>query len=372
MTENRTMNFYVPTRIFTGKGCVSAHAALFAEYGKKCLIVTGKHAADACGAFDDTASALVRAKVSFCRYDGITPNPTFASCAEAGARAASFGADFIVGIGGGSPLDAAKAAAVFAANPGLSPDAFYGGDWQNAPKPVFAVGTTAGTGSEVTPVSVITAPDGRKKSLRSPLIYPAAAFGDPTYTMCLPPEVTRATAVDALCHCAESYFNRTANELSRCFALRGAAILAHTLEKTVSDTALNDDDREALYNASLYGGLAISVTGTALPHAMGYFLSEQYAVPHGFACAVYLEEFLRRSAEQAPADAAAFFAALGVDRAALCETVRRTFPEKLFAIRLSDKEIEALLPRFEHNKSIEKSLFVPEDGGAAILRGLFS
>jgi alcohol dehydrogenase class IV len=116
-----------------------------------------------------------------------------------------------------------------------------------------------------------------------------ASFGDATYTMTLSPEFTRSTALDALSHCLESYFNRTANDISRTFALRGIVILTKMLKRTsVADyEPLSFEDREALYCASLYGGLAISVTGTVFPHALGYFLSEQYGISHGNACAVY-------------------------------------------------------------------------------------
>ena len=284
------MNFFMSVNVISGKGCIRKNTDEFSKYGKKCMIATGKNGAKKSGALDDVVYALKSAGTDFVIYDEVEQNPLYTTCKAAANKAKEFGAEFIVGIGGGSPLDAAKAIAVLAACTDTSADTIYSGNWDATPLPVIAVGTTAGTGSEVTPIAVITDPNGLKKSLRAPSIYPVVAFGDATYTLSLSPEFTRSTALDALSHCLESYFSRTANDISKLFALRGVSILLEMLPKTATcETApLDFDGREKLYCASLYGGLAISVTGTAFPHALGYFLSERYNVAHGNACAVYL------------------------------------------------------------------------------------
>ena len=293
------LDFTLPTRLFTGKGCFKENAASLTALGKKALIVTGRTSAVKSGALDDVKDALSSVGISYALFDKIEQNPTFSSCKEASLAALREGADFILGIGGGSPLDAAKAIAVLATDENMTSGEMYTLSMKKPPLPIVAVGTTAGTGSEVTPVAVITT-DGLKKSLRHNLLFPAFSFGDPTYTLSLPLSFTRSTAIDALAHCIESYFNRTANDISRLFALRGVSILLSALPKLGENDPISYETREELYIASLYGGLAISVTGTAFPHAMSYFLSEQYGVAHGTACGAYLPAFLRYNEKEVP------------------------------------------------------------------------
>ena len=201
-----TLNSYMPVKLITGAGCVRASAKELAKLGNVCLIVTGKKSAKASGAFQDVTDTLELNGQKWVLFDEISPNPKLSDCMSAAERAIAAGADFILGIGGGSALDAAKCIAVLAANPGMTQTQLYSFDWRNPPLKIAAVGTTAGTGSEVTKVSVITTPDGRKKSFHHEAVFPALSLGDPNYTMSLTPTVTRATAVDILAHCAESFF----------------------------------------------------------------------------------------------------------------------------------------------------------------------
>lgn len=348
------MNFFAPVNIVTGKGCIGKNTDEFKKYGKKCIIVTGKYGAKSSGALGDVVLALESVGTEYIIFDRIEQNPSYASCKEAAEMAKESGAEFVVGIGGGSALDAAKAIAVLTASADTSAKTLYSMDWDREPLPIIAVGTTAGTGSEVTPVSVITTPEGMKKSFRAPSLYPVTAFGDATYTMSMSADFTRSTALDALCHCMESYFNRSANDISRTFAVRGVEILVRMLEKTVTcDTVpLTFDEREEIYCASLYGGLAISVTGTAFAHALGYFLSEQYNICHGNAYAVYLEEFINYNAEVAPDEADGFFAKIGCDKDTLINLIRKNLPDT--EIKLTPEKINELAPRYEDNKSMKK------------------
>ncbi len=350
------MNFVLPTRIITGSDCVIKNAALFAEYGKKCIIVTGKTSAKLCGALDDVTKALAQAGVSSCLFDGIEQNPSYVSCKKASLLAIKFGAEFVVGIGGGSPLDAAKAVAVLATDKNMDEKTMYSSVWEKTPLPIICIGTTAGTGSEVTPVSVITNSSGMKKSFRAITTFPRLSFGDAKYTLSLSRDFTRSTAIDALCHCVESYFNRTANELSQAFAVRGTQILCQMLGKTATEQELSYDDREKLYCASLYGGLAISVTGTAFPHAFGYFLTENHGFAHGNACGAYLPEFLEYNAINAKELSDKFFDAVGISKDDLCKLVIDNLPGKTPScnLRLSEEQILSLLPRYENNASLKK------------------
>ena len=308
-----TLNSFMPVKLVTGAGCVRASAKELAKLGRTCLIVTGKHSAKVCGALQDVTDTLAANGQSWLLFDGIGQNPWLTDCVAAAQMASSGGADFILGIGGGSALDAAKCIAVLAANPGMTQAQLYAFDWANVPLKTVMVGTTAGTGSEVTKVSVITTPDGRKKSFHHEAIFPTLSLGDPSYTMSLPPMVTRSTMVDVLAHCAESFFSRSANHISRCYAVEGIRLLLPVF-RAMAERGCDDLDyatREQLYCASIYGGLAINVTGTCFPHTMGYLLTEAFGIPHGTACAVFQREFYEYNKAVVPALAAEYLERIG-------------------------------------------------------------
>lgn len=366
------MNFFVNTRVITGVDCVKNNAEKLGSFGESCLIVTGAVSAEKCGALSDVISALNSTGVQYEIYNKIQQNPTSASCFEAGRLACEIGADFIIGIGGGSPLDASKAIAVVAANPDISEDMLYSMQWKNQPLPVVAVGTTAGTGSEVTSVAVITNSKGLKKSFRNDLTYPVLSFGDPKYTMSLSDSFTRSTAVDALAHCVESFFNRSANDISKIFAVAGVKKLFKVFDKIISDGTenLTLDDREQLYNASLLGGYAIAVTGTAFPHALGYFLTENYGVAHGTACAVFLNEFIEYNSSVMPELTAEFFDEIRMDKETFKNVVSSVMPE--INVKLTDESIAELSPRWDNNAGLRRNWGDADtDFVNALLRKLF-
>ena len=307
------LNSYMSAKLVTGPGCVRSSAKELAKLGKVCLIATGKTSARVSGALQDVTETLEGNGQSWVLYDGIGQNPRLTDCMAAAEKAIAAGADFVLGIGGGSVLDAAKCIAVLAANPGMTQAQLYAFDWAKAPLKIVAVGTTAGTGSEVTKVSVITTPDGRKKSFHHEAIFPALSLGDPTYTMTLSPMVTRATAVDVLAHCAESFFSRSANHLSRCYAVEGIRLLLPVF-RAMAETGFENLDyktREKLYCASIYGGLAINITGTCFPHTMGYLLTESFGIPHGTACAVFQKDFYEYNKSVVPELAAEYLERIG-------------------------------------------------------------
>lgn len=353
------MRFYVPTDLRIGADIVSSSAEALGALGKRCLVMTGAASAKACGALQDVCAVLDDLEIEYRVYDRIRQNPTVAVCMEAGMFALNLHADFLIGIGGGSVLDAAKAAAVFAANPSLTEDALYAYDWRRAPLPTVCIGTTAGTGSEVTPVSVLTDKDGRKRSIRDDRLYPALSLGDPRYLASVSPEFTHSCAVDAAAHCIESFFNRNATPITRLFASRGAAMLACLLDRL---DCLTDEACGQLYLASIYGGYAISVTGTAFPHAMGYFLTETYHVPHGTACAVFLPAFLRHAEAAAPQDAAAFAVQTGRGIQEWIDLLRRATP--CCDVTLTGAQIESLRPRFVRNSGIARTIGTFTDADA--------
>ena len=348
------MEFYLPVRLITGPGAVRDNADRIAAFGSRCLLVTGGSSARRCGALADVTAALDSRGVAWEVFDGIRQNPTIESCVEGGRAAHAFGADFILGIGGGSPLDAAKVVAVSAANPELDPAGLYRLNWPRAPLPVVLVGTTAGTGSEVTPVAVITDTDGRKRSFRGETMYAALALGDSRYTHTLPPAVTASTGVDALAHCLESCLSKTATDFSRAAACEGIRLLLPPLGTVAAGGTPTEEEREALYQGSLLAGAAISVTGTVLPHNLGYYLTETHGVPHGFACAVFLPALLRHAAAAAPETLRTLTERTGTDPEALIALIRALTPDP--GIRLTPEALDRLLPRWENSGALRKTV----------------
>ena len=323
-----TLNSFMPVKLVTGPGCVGASAKELAKLGKVCLIVTGKTSAKASGALRDVTDTLTRNGQRWVLFDEIGQNPRLTDCMAAAEKAIAAGADFVLGIGGGSALDAAKCIAVLAANPGMTQAQLYTFDWANRPLKIVAVGTTAGTGSEVTKVSVITTPDGRKKSFHHEAIFPVLSLGDPGYTMSVPPIVTRATAVDVLAHCAESFFSRNANHISRCYAVEGIRLLLPVFRRMAETGCdnLDYDTREKLYCASIYGGLAINVTGTCFPHTMGYLLTESFGIPHGTACAVFQKDFYEYNKTVVPELADEFLERIGCSQEEYFSLIEKLTP----------------------------------------------
>ncbi len=327
LVEERILNMnissYMPVQIINGKGCVSTNYHLFEKMGKSCLIVTGGNSAKKCGALDDVINVLVKRGISYTVFDGITENPQTADCHRAGEKAREIDADFIIGIGGGSPLDASKAVAIYAANPELAPADIYLRKYDSKPLPVVLVGTTSGTGSEVTGVSVLTDSSvNLKKSISGPDCYSVVSFCDYTYTTTMPYAVTVSTALDAFAHAVEAYFSSTANDISDVYAEKAFSMLRTGLLHFYNNKTLPDESlREELYTASLFAGLCLNITGTCFPHTMGYILTEDFGIAHGRACAAFIPDFIRISAENMPQKAQKLFDIMGMDCHTLCNLV---------------------------------------------------
>ena len=226
--------YLMPTRVIFGRICIARHGALFGAFGKKALLVTGASSAKENGAQKDVTDALKAAGADYLVFDKVMSNPTI-PCVYAGAAAArEQGADFIVAIGGGSPMDAGKAIALLAAQD-VAPEDLFSGNYQHKVLPTVFVPTTAGTGSEVTQYSILTDDAAQSKtSISSPLIFPALAFEDAKYTERLPVRTTVYTAVDALSHLAEGMLSSRASPLSDTLAETGTRLSAVCLPEWVT------------------------------------------------------------------------------------------------------------------------------------------
>lgn len=317
------LDCYMPVRLISGRGCVKANGSVFSSAGKRCLIVTSGTAAKKSGALDDVRAVLNSEGIEYGVFDGITENPLLSSCEKAGKSAYDASAQFIIGIGGGSPLDSAKAAAIFAANPSLTGEEIYKRAVPSPALPVILIGTTSGTGSEVTGVSVLTNDaTGMKKSISGADCYASVSFLDSTYTSSMPYSVTVSTALDAFAHAAEGWFSAKTSELSDAYASLALPAVYKGLESLLKTKALPDaGGREKLYLASIYAGLALNITKAGFPHTVGYVLSEDYGIPHGRACTAFLPLLLSRGKQLLPDRYEKLLALLKTDGETLVDTV---------------------------------------------------
>ncbi len=313
---------YMPVKIYSGENCILKNYTVFKKYGSRCFIVTGKASALKSGALDDVISALQKNNIEYTVFDEIRENPLTDCCRRAGDTAIAFNADFIVGIGGGSVLDASKAIAIFASDAAMRHTDIYNRSVPSLHLPVILVGTTAGTGSEVTGVSVLTNSDTKlKKSISGADCYADVAFCDYRYTKSVNINTGASTALDAFSHAIESYFCVNENELADVYSLRAISILSDYILNNRFDS-LTDIDYEKLYCASLFAGLAINISGTCFPHTVGYFFTESYNIPHGYACALLLPQFLLRAKKYCPERFRTISEIIGCDADKLTDSIK--------------------------------------------------
>ena len=292
-------SFFMPTKVVHGEKALLAMGEQFAQYGKKCLLVTGRNSARLSGALDDAFRVLQAQGIDYRHFDEVENNPSLENVARGGKVAREYRPDFILAIGGGSPLDAAKAIATLATND-ITPEGLYRNKFDHLPLPIVAIPTTAGTGSEATPYSILTVPEAEtKRSFTTPELFPKVAILDWRYTDRLPTHITRDTGVDALSHLVEGYLSRRATGISDTFAEQGIRIWGECIP-ALRKGEFSPVDRERLLVASALGGITISHTGTTLVHALGYSLTYYHDVPHGRANGVLMGEYLRFTEKHAP------------------------------------------------------------------------
>jgi alcohol dehydrogenase class IV len=309
------LNYLMPTRLVMGENCLFEQRSLLAQLGGKACIITGKRSAKTNGAYDDVVKALEANGQGHALYDGVMNNPTDACVFEAGALARNEGCDFVLAIGGGSPMDTAKAAAILAVND-ISKEELFGLTF-TAALPVAAIPTTAGTGSEATPYSVLvdtTGPDGKtareggpvKRSIGSPLLFPRCAFLDARYMKNLSRDITVHTALDALSHAVEGILCLRANYMSDALAKESIALMRDCFDSLINfpgdPSAFPLEIREKLLLASVIAGMAISQSGTAVPHSMGYMFTLTWGTDHGRANGLLMKGFLNLCLNREKAD----------------------------------------------------------------------
>ena len=323
------MRFFVPTNIYIENDCVKNHADLLCAIGQRALIVTGHNSAAANGSLNDVTNTLIAGDIPYLIFSEVEENPSTDTVEKATQIAQKFNADFIIGIGGGSAIDAAKAVALLLVNPDINADEIH-----NAPNhprnhaPVVAVPTTCGTGSEVTPVSIITNHKINLKKSIPHVIFPELALVDGKYLASAKKQLIVNTAVDALAHMVESILNVKSNLLNRMcpeygLKLWGEIKYALLLECDNGDkngaapnaTPIDAILYEKLMLTSTIAGMSIAQTSTAVPHGMSYDLTLHAGIPHGPAVGYFLAAYLEVCAKFVPQDVEKILSLLGLKNA---------------------------------------------------------
>lgn len=293
--------FETTPRIVCEQGAANKLGALAAELGMRhAYLVTDKFLFDSGllqGALDSLAAAGVKTTV----FSDVLADPPETSVDASIAQARAAGIDGVIGFGGGSSLDTAKLAALLAKTPQALPE-IYGIGLARGPRlPLIQVPTTAGTGSEVTPISILTTPSNEKKGVVSPLLYPDVAVLDSLLTLGLPPRVTAMTGVDAMVHATEAYTTRLKkNPLSDALALKAIRLLHDNIRTVVKD-GQNADAREAMLLGSLFAGMAFANAPVGAVHALAYPLGGHYHLPHGLTNSLVLVPVLEFNLDSAKA-----------------------------------------------------------------------
>ncbi|MBQ9765812.1 MAG: iron-containing alcohol dehydrogenase [Lachnospiraceae bacterium] len=280
------MKLFMPTKVYSEEGCVRKHAKEIAAYGKKAMIITGKHSAKVTGAYDDVVSALQQEAVSYIVFDEVEENPSVETVMKARKIGLDNNVDFVIGIGGGSPLDASKAIALMMTNPDKTEDVLYKNEVLPC-MPIVCVPTTCGTGSEATQYSILTLHDQRTKRSISHTLFPELSLLDSRYLRTMSRECLVNTCVDALAHLVESYFNTNASELSRIYSREGLRIWSK-FKDSLKNGNVSAEDYEDMIHASMIAGIAIAHTGTSVPHGMSYSITYERKIPHGKAVGMFL------------------------------------------------------------------------------------
>ncbi len=280
--------FWTSGTIITGRGSLARIADEAKSLGATKILIVTDPVLLKTGLIERVMEALAPTGLGIGIFSEVEPEPRLQIVTKCQQAIKEGGYDLIVAVGGGSSMDVSKAASILMTNPGTVNDYLGVNLVPNPGTPVIAVPTTAGTGSEVTPIAILSDVEEQlKKGVVSPYLLPKAAIVDPELTLTMPPHITAATGMDALTHAVEAYISVNATPITDILALEAIRLIALNLRTAVA----NGQDIEARSNmsmASLLAGIAFANAGVGAVHALAYPLGAQFHVPHGVANAVLL------------------------------------------------------------------------------------
>jgi len=308
--------FFLPTNIFFGKSSLSRVQEVVRRFApRRILIITGKNSSSISGNLDKLLNLL---KPRNCFLYKTSPNPGAETIDKGVRHSIQKRVELIIGLGGGSALDAAKSIALMTTQK-FSIQAAFQKNEKDFKKglPYIAIPTTAGSGGEVTKWASIWNHEVKKKqSLVHSFMYPAYSIIDPTLMLNMPKRITAVTALDALCHAIEAFWSKKANPISDEFAQKATCLIVNNLPLAIKYPGTLKY-RDALARASLFAGIAFSQTKSTACHAISYPLTSYYKIPHGLACAIslpHLYEFNKKAMKGKAAKIAQWFKCNSVDR----------------------------------------------------------
>lgn len=323
--------FFLPTQVITGVGCFAQVGAVTARFGQRALLVCDKRLAQQTGVVQRAGELLAAAGVALTVYDEVAREPELPSVAEGIRRANEADAQVVIGIGGGSAMDTAKAVAGLCKLPGSLLEYHEGRKLEGPGLPLITVPTTAGTGAEVTKNAVLINPATRvKQSIRDDRWFARVALVDPELTVSMPPAVTASTGADALCQAIESYTSIGAGPLSDALAMRAIELIGGSLQ-TAYEQGDNLPAREAMSMGSLMAGIAMAMARLGGVHGMAHPLGSHYAIPHGVICGLLLPYTMAYNLPAAAAKYADVARLMGVDTGGL--TVEQAAERGVTAVR---------------------------------------
>lgn len=283
-------HFVIPNHTVVGTNVLGEAAPLLKKMGNKAFIVTGRHVAVS-DMMKQLTALLDENGIDCVIFDGITGEPTDTMIENGVEMLKSSGCDFIIGIGGGSPLDSAKAIAAMAVNEGSIAD-YNGKEITGEILPLAAIPTTAGTGSEATKFTVITDSEkGIKMLLKGDVLVPKLAIVDSSFTVGAPKSVTSATGLDALTHAVEAYTSRKAFSMTDTLAVSAVKRIMKYLPIAYREPD-NSLAREQMSVAALEAGICINNSSVTIVHGMSRPIGALFHVPHGMSNAMLLKECL--------------------------------------------------------------------------------
>ena len=298
----RPFEFNTAPRIVFGDGIISRIGEIAAaRLGRSLLVITDPGLVKV-GLIEPALQALGAAGVAAALFSDVEADPPEAVIEAAVAAARAAGATAVIGLGGGSSMDVAKLVALLVPGTERLADVYGIGNAKGPRLPLLLAPTTAGTGSEVTPISIVTTGASEKKGVVSPLLLPDVALLDPGLTVGLPPHVTAATGIDAMVHAIEAYASASPsnNPLSRSLAREALRLLAGAIERAVhhgGDRAARGD----MLLGAMLAGQAFANAPVAAVHALAYPIGGHFHIPHGLSNALMLPHVLRFNAETAAA-----------------------------------------------------------------------
>jgi len=338
------MKFHMPTEILFGPGMIRELGKILEQkrFSRPLLVTDG--GVEAAG----IARQVLRHVVPVAVFNEVEANPKQATVDRAGGLARTLRPDLIIGLGGGSVLDAAKAIALLGTNPGRIEDYEGREKYREAPLPVLAIPTTCGTGSEVTWVSIITHTGRRAKmSIKGPLMYPAVALVDPDLLITLPSHLVASTGFDALTHAIEAYTAKPATVFTDMLAGEALRLIFRSLPEAFPEIGRNSTARDELMLGSVLAAMAFVNSDVGAVHCLAESIGGLYDTPHGVANAVLLPFVMEFNLEAAEAKYARVAAQAGIESSGEKEAAARL----ILKVQVLSRELR--IPKF-------KDLGIPE------------